>query len=353
MPAPGLEGRRGAAASAAAAAAALAPSKRAAEGIMRLKGGLAGSYRGTSHLYEAVPAGACRLAGVDGAAAAALGAFARANPVYAALSEADICGVRCTVCEGDATGHWLDSLKHDASAAPFYPTWMLSAHALARAAAALGARTAVDVGSGDGRIAYCCRAAAGMRARSIEIDAGLAALQRRISERTGVDMGAGGSGEDAFGIDYGALSDGGGGGGGGGGPAAFFVGALPQVGELLAEAVVASALGGGAGPRREPLFVLAGAGESASGGVGGAANRWGWGPLLDRFGLQVSGMLELPTRWTLESAEGTPYVFASRARARGMPAAGGRRGAQGPVGGALHPGRMWGGRGGKMAPQYL
>ena len=275
---------------------------------MRLKGGLAGTYRGSSHLYEAVPAGACRPAGVDGDAAASLGAFARANPVYAALSEADICGTRCTVYEGDATGHWLDSLKHDASAAPFYPTWMLSAHALARAAAALGARTAVDVGSGDGRIAYCCRAAAGMRALSIEIDGGLAALQRRISERTGVDMGAGGSGEDAFGIDYGALAarD--------GGPAAFFVGALPQVGELLAEAVVASALGG-AEPRREPLFVLAGAGESASGGIGGAANRWGWGPLLDRFGLRISGMLELPTRWTLESAEGTPYVFASRARA--------------------------------------
>ena len=288
--------------------------------IMRLKRGLAGSYRGSSHLYEAVPSGACEMAGVDSGAAASLGAFARANPVYTALSEADICGVRCTVCEGDATGHWLDSLKHDASAAPFYPTWMLSAHALARASAALGARAAVDVGSGDGRIAYCCRASTGMRARSIEIDGGLAALQRRISELTGVDIGASGSGEDAFGIDYWDLA---GGGGGGGGPVAFFVGALPQVGELLAEAVVASALGGGgataaaADPRREPLFVLAGAGETASGGVGGAASRWGWGPLLDRFGLRVAGMLELPTRWTLESAEGTPYVFASRAAHQG------------------------------------
>lgn len=292
----------------------LAGACAAACGARSLRLGLAASYRGSSHLYEAVPAGAAPMAGVDGRAAAALAAFVRANPVYTALSEADICGVRCTVCEGDSTGHWLDSLKHDASAAPFYPTWLLSAHILAAAASALGARRAVDVGSGDGRIAYCCSRTAGMRARSVEIDGGLAALQRGISERTGVDMGLGEGSEDAFGIDYGALAA------EGGGPAAFFVGALPQVGELLAEAVVGSALGGGGGAgggasRREPLFVLAGAGESASGGAGGAANRWGWGPLLDKFGLEVACMLELPTRWTVESDEGTPYVFASRVRA--------------------------------------
>ena len=312
------------------AAAELGRRRRAADAILRIAGGLARSYRGNSHLYEAIPSGAEPSIGVDAAGAAALGAFARASPVYSRLSEETISGVRCTVCEGDATGHWLDSLKHDASAAPFYPTWMLSAYALASAARALGARSAVDVGSGDGRIAYCC-GAAGMRVRSVEIDDGLAAAQLAISKRTGVEMGASGSGEDAFGIDYAGLVR------EEGGAAALFVGALPQVGELLADAVAGAALDGardgpssGRGSPEDarvagaaldgardggagPLLVLAGVGEGASGGIGGAENRWGWSPLLDKFSLDVLGALELPTRWTIESAGGgTPYVFAAR-----------------------------------------
>lgn len=290
-----------------AGAAELGRRRGTADAILRIAGEMQRSYGGNSHLYEAVPSGPEPAASLDAAGAAALGAFARASPVYARLSEGTVCGMRCTVCEGDATNHWLDSLKHDASAAPFYPTWMLSAHALASAAHALGARAAVDVGSGDGRIAYCC-GAAGMRTRSVEIDEGLAAVQRGISERTGVPMGASGEGEDAFGIDYAGLVR-----GEEGGAAALLVGALPQVGELLADAVAGAALDGARDGDAGPLLVLAGVGEDASGGIGGAGNRWGWGPLLDKFGLGVLGVLELPTRWTIESGGGTPYVFASRA----------------------------------------
>lgn len=290
------------------AAGGLGRRRGAAAAAMRIAGALAGSYNGNSHLYEAVPSGPAPQAGVDAAAAAALGAFARASPVYERLREEEVGGVRCTVCEGDATGHWLDSLKHDASAAPFYPTWLLSAHCLASAALGLGARSAVDVGSGDGRIAYCC-GAAGLPVRSVEIDDGLAAAQRGISERTGVDMGAAGRGEDAFGVDYaGAVRR------EEGGAVAIFVGALPQVGELLAGAVAGAALDGGREWEAGPLLVLAGVGEEASGGIGGAENRWGWGPLLDGHGLGVLGVLELPTAWTIEAAGGgTPYVFAARA----------------------------------------
>lgn len=277
----------------------------------RIADALASSYGGGYHLYEAFPSGPCPRAGLGAAAAAALGAFARASPVYERLSERDILGVQCTVCEGDATGHWLDSLKHDASAAPFYPTWLASAHILAMAASAAGASSAVDVGSGDGRIAYCC-AAAGIAARSVEIDGGLAAVQASISARTGVDMGAPGRGEDAFAVDYAGLVR-----RERGGAAAIFVGALPQVGELLAGAVAGAALDGARDGGAGPILVLAGAGEGASGGVGGAANRWGWAPLLDRHGLEVLGVLDLPTRWTIESpGGGTPYVFAARRGAR-------------------------------------
>ena len=71
---------------------------------------------------------------------------------------------------------WIDSIKHDASYAPFYPTWMLSAWGLVLHAQNLGFEQIIDIGSGDGRIAYCGKVL-GMDSISIEIDENLVNLQ--------------------------------------------------------------------------------------------------------------------------------------------------------------------------------
>lgn len=245
-------------------------------------------YAGSAHLREAVPH---RYPGVPPGRLGMMHAFARACPVYHGSFEADL-GVPCTAYEGDISGHWIDSTKHDASAQPFYPTWLLSAYLAAAEAARLGAEQAVDVGSGDGRVAYACRAA-GLEPHGIELDPGLCELQRSVSERTGVAFGV--HCADAASFDYGRL---------GLRRPAVFIGGLPQMGEGLAESVVGAVRG--LQLDADPLFVLMGSHERRALGPGGS-----WDRLLEREGLSVRSVLELPTSWTMDRERDTPYIYAS------------------------------------------
>ena len=265
-------------------------------GASRLKRLFVRAYSGNAHAYEPVPLRPSPLLQAGAGDLAALHAFARASPVYGEPSAVELDGgPACAAYEGDVTGHWLDSTKHDGSAAPFYPTWMVSAHALAREAAALGASEAVDVGSGDGRIAYCC-ALAGMRPHSVEIDGGLVRLQRGISAATGVRMGTLDAADAAL-VDYSSL---------GLRRPCFFVGALPGAGELLAGSIARAALGC-RGLEAPPLFALAGVAPAAGGPPG---PRWGWGGLIAGHGMRVLREVSLPTMWTAEQPADTPYIFA-------------------------------------------
>lgn len=241
-----------------------------------------------AHLSEAVPH---EYPGAPAEHLEALHRFARASPVYHNSFEADF-GAPCTVYAGDISGHWIDSIKHDASAQPFYPTWLLSAYLAASEAARLGARECVDVGSGDGRIAYAC-SVAGLESHAVELDPGLCALQKSVSERAGARFGV--HCADAASFDYAGLDL---------SRPAVFVGGLPQMGELLADSVVGAvgALGAGA------LFVLPGSAERRA--LGPSESSHGWGRLLERRGLSAVSVLELPTSWTMDRERDTPYVYA-------------------------------------------
>ena len=78
--------------------------------------------------------------------------FASENPIYRDSHESVLHGIRCIVYEGDANKYWLGSILHEASRAPFSPTWIASAYVLARLVKGLGYRQVIDVGSGDGRL---------------------------------------------------------------------------------------------------------------------------------------------------------------------------------------------------------
>ena len=252
-----------------------------------IKAGFVSAYSGSAHLREALPH---RYPGAPAGRLEKMHMFARACPFYHGSSEMDL-GEPCTAYEGDISGHWIDSTKHDASAQPFYPTWILSAYLAAAEAARLGARQAVDVGSGDGRMAYAC-ALAGMESHGVELDPGLCALQKSVSESTGVGFGV--HCADAASFDYSAL---------GLRRPAVFIGGLPQMGEGLAEAVVESVLG--LGPDR-PVFVLMGSLERRALGPGGS-----WDRLLEKAGLAAGSVLELPTSWTMDRDRDTQYIYAS------------------------------------------
>ncbi len=263
-----------------------------ADGVVRLKKELAGTYSGNAHLYEAVPSETSDMLPIGAEDLAILHNFARNNPIYTGSSRAEVGGTRCIIYEGDINNHWLDSIKHDTSYAPFYPTWILSAYVLARKAVELGVRESVDIGSGDGRIAYCC-GALGIRSHAIEIDGGLVGLQRGIADATGASFDA--AEADATRYDYSSLNL---------QNAAFFIGGLPQVGEILAGSVINSVtsvpgLGGS-------VFIMAGAGAPEMHGTA----HGGWGHLIRKMNLDVIATLTLPTRWTIDQPADTPYVFA-------------------------------------------
>ncbi len=257
----------------------------------KLKRAFYDKYDGGAHIQEILPGSGYGRAGRDHVAM--LHRFAAANPIYHGRYEEVIKGVPCTVYEGDINQYWIDSMKNPGSAQPFYPTWLLSAYVLALAVKESGCSQVIDVGSGDGRIAFCGRML-GMDACSIEIDGALAGLQRDISERTGVSLDV--RCADAAEFDYASL--------GFDGPA-IFTGGLPQMGDVLAATIAQRVHDARMDGCR---FILAG---SRPRGVGGGNPEWGgWGPLIGRFGMMVEWSMSLPTVWTFDQPQETPYICA-------------------------------------------
>ena len=284
------------------------------EDLPRLQRALAGGLPGGrpaagGRLVEAVPLGGAGRGGAGGDRHRLLCGFAAASPIYQnAGRTADVGGIRCTVLEGDINRLWLGSVRNARSRAPFSPTWLASAHALASAARDAGCTEAVDIGSGDGRIAHCA-ASLGMRARSIELDAGLAALQRDMAERTGSGVEVWQA--DAASLDYGRL---------GLSRPAFFVGGLAQMGgDALAGPAMSYAAG--ALPAGAALFVLPGTLSPKY--APDPLSMGGWGRTVAGARLRVERTVLLPAAWTLGEPDAVPYLLARA----GVPRTGGDRAA--------------------------
>ena len=295
-----------------------------ADSIIAIKREFAQNYSGGAHIQEAIPASTSDMSSVDAKHLELLHVFAKSNPIYCNSFSQTICGTECIVYEGDINEYWLDSIKHGSSCQPFYPTWMFSAFVLALSAADLGCTEVVDIGSGDGRISFCA-SILGMRAYSIEIDDALVNLQRMISKKTGVPFDA--ICADALEMDYPAMNI---------SKPAFFVGGLPQMGgELLADGLLHTIKK--TSVDHNPLhsttsdhntsrvknetdrthlldasiIVLAGqgalSGPAAKKSVGAM---YGWDSIIDRHTLDVKKITTLPTVWTFDRDEETPYIFA-------------------------------------------
>ena len=270
--------------------------ERLAERMVLLKREFAGTYAGDGNARELVPDGGFfGGAGGGGKKAKLLNLFAEKNPMYYGSYRQEISGTDCTVHEGDTNEYWLGSIAHKSSLAPFSPTWIASAYLLALESRAMGFKEVVDVGSGDGRIAYC-GAALGLVAHSVEIDPELVELQRTVAGETGVDFGP--RCADAAGYDWGDLNL---------ERPVFCIGGLSQMGgDVLADGIIKSVktderLAGGAG------FVLAG---THSKKYAGSEHDAGWGRVIKDGGLDKIRTVLLPTAWTFKEPVETPYVFA-------------------------------------------
>lgn len=263
-----------------------------ASGITRLKKEFQKNYDGQSHIQEVIPARPVNLE-MDGSDLARLHEFAKKNPIYHASHEGNIGGTRCIIYEGDANRYWLNSIGHDSSRAPFSPTWIMSAYVLAMACKRHGFQEMVDVGSGDGRIAFCAKIL-GMRPVSIEIDDALAGLQRQMYAGQDFEIHC----SDAMSLDYKSL---------GLRYPAFVIGGIAQMGGTdLASGVMQRI-----GPHPEWngcgwVFT----GTHAQKYRPDPKNEAGWGTLISERSLRVLRSISLPTAWTFHEPAETPYVFA-------------------------------------------
>ena len=224
--------------------------------------------------------------------------FATANPIYFKSHDAAISGIPCRIYEGDINNYWLSSKKHDTSYQPFYPTWMLSAFTLAQESKSLGFDQLVDVGSGDGRLAYCA-SLLGIESYGIEIDDELVELQDAVSYSTGIKYNA--IRADATRFDYGSLHL---------SKPIFFISGLPEIGEMLANSVIRQVLS------VEKMKYNAGfnfMGSHVMKSLTRDRTGWGWGNIIANFGLKFIGTTTLPTLWTTDQIQDTAYVY-TRAR---------------------------------------
>jgi predicted RNA methylase len=266
------------------------------ENICKLKHEFVKIYLGNSHTTEILPNSPNDFIQIEDKHLTLLHRFLEVNPIYLNKFSENILENKYTIFEGDLNNYWIDSIKHDASYAPFYPTWMLSASCLARNAATLGFEQIIDIGSGDGRIAYCGKIL-GLDSISIEIDENLVNMQEAIAMKTGVNFNPICS--DATIYDFEKISS---------KKSIFFIGGVPEIGEILAESIIKNALE--STHIQNPSFVLTGSHSHRK--FSRDATNFGWGASIKKFHLSIISTISLPTYWTMDQKFETPYIFTKK-----------------------------------------
>jgi hypothetical protein len=264
--------------------------------VCELKHKFVSLYKGNSHTTEILPNLHDDSFLINSDQISLLHGFLNANPIYSNKISEKISNKDYTIFEGDLNNYWIDSIKHDASYAPFYTTWMLSAWGLAIEAKNQGFEQIVDIGSGDGRIAFCGKIS-GLEAYSIEIDENLVNLQEQISTKTEIDFKPMCS--DATIFDFETLSA---------KKSIFVIGGVPEIGEVLAESVIKNVL---EIPHfSDSSFVLTGSHSHRE--FSRDTSDFGWGLLIKKLQLSVISAISLPTYWTMDQKFETPYVFTKK-----------------------------------------
>ena len=100
------------------------------EKICKLKYAFVNAYKGNSHTTEVLPKFSSTEFLIKNEHLSLLHRFLENNPIYTNQISQKLSETDCVIFEGDLNNYWIDSLKHDSSYAPFYPTWLLSAFCL-------------------------------------------------------------------------------------------------------------------------------------------------------------------------------------------------------------------------------
>jgi len=263
--------------------------------LIHLKQDFAKNYVGNAHIQEVIPSSTSKEFQIDEFHLQMLHDFAKKNPIYFNSFEQKIAGTSCIVYEGDINEYWLNSIKHGSSCQPFYPTWIMSAFVMVSIAKKLGYLELVDIGSGDGRIAFCAKILK-LVAHSIEIDEMLVELQKTISSYTNHNFNP--KCNDASEFDYSQLKL---------AKPIFFIGGLPQMGgDVLAINIIEKII---SSPNLKNNTGLVFAGTHSKRQLSGNLTNGGWNSLIEKYNLHVIDTVSLPTVWTFDQTVETPYIY--------------------------------------------
>jgi len=265
------------------------------QNLVKIKQDFAKNYTGSAHIQEIIPSQVSNSFPIDENHLKQLHTFAEKNPIYFNSFEEIISGVSCIVYEGDINDYWLNSIKHGSSCQPFYPTWIMSAYVMASIAKELGYSELVDIGSGDGRIAFCGKIL-GFTSYSIEIDDVLVGLQDTICTQTNQNFNP--KCADALEFDYSELNL---------KTPVFFIGGLPQMGGDLLAASIIEKINSIANLKTSTGVVFAGTHTQRQ--LSGNLSNGGWSTLIEKHQLNVIDTVSLPTVWTFDQLVETPYIF--------------------------------------------
>jgi hypothetical protein len=244
-------------------------------------------------LLETVPQSYSEIVPISNHTLLQLINFLSLNPIYVESKDTHVLDLLCRFYLCDLNEYWLSSKKYDSSYQPFYPTWMLSAYSLALCAKSLGFEEIVDVGSGDGRIAYC-GSLLGLRSIGVEIDSNLTELQSKLSLMTKVNYEIVNADATVFEYESLHLTK----------PVVFLSG-LPEWGDMLAKSII---------PRIKALDGMESCGFNLMGShIMKKYSRdfagWGWGGIFETYDLVIQQCVTLPTYWTNDQKSDTAYIF--------------------------------------------
>ena len=268
--------------------------------LVKLKQAFISVYNGNSHIQEILPITRSESFPVDEKDLEMLHEFAKKNPIYYNSYEQTIGKIPCRVYEGDINEYWLNSISHGASYQPFYPTWIFSAYIIALAAKNLGFKEVLDIGSGDGRIAYCAKLL-GLETYSIEVEESLVNLQKLITIASRIDFNP--KCADAVEFNYSELNL---------EKPVYFIGGLAQMGgDILANSIIEK-LNENPDLKKNTGITFAGTYSKKyfPGADSEGISEGGWKQVIEKNNLKIMQTIVLPTVWTFDQPIDTPYIFA-------------------------------------------
>ncbi len=263
--------------------------------LIKIKRIFSQNYSGNAHIQEIIPTSISTQFNMNENHLNQLHSFLTKNPIYYNSYEQDIEGVNCTVYEGDINEYWLNSIKHGSSCQPFYPTWMLSAYVISMISKQLGFESMVDIGSGDGRIAFSGKIL-GLDTHSIEIDDTLVNLQQTIVENTKQNFNP--ICMDALELDYSKLKL---------SNPVFVIGGLAQMGGDILATNLLEKMKSLKFFKKNLGMVFAGTDSKRQ--LSSNSNHGGWEKIILKNNLNVLESVSLPTVWTFDQLTETPYIF--------------------------------------------